>query len=194
MGVRIEFGTYLKSIREEQLISQDKLAEKSGLLRYQIIAIEKGKSNYTIDNLFKYLHGLNVSHLGLEVLAFTEQFEFKLTGSTMHIDEIRELLAEKITYHTAWDQKLDDTEPGHYGINSSEVEISSEDIFVNIPQRRFEFKNAQFNFEVNLMSSKDGITHQDLRIASGEGSFEFVNNREISIEELLIEVDLDLMA
>ncbi|MEO1254404.1 MAG: helix-turn-helix transcriptional regulator, partial [Bacteroidota bacterium] len=149
MGIRFEFGAYLKSIRDQHLISQDTLAENSGLLRHQIIAIEKGKSNYTIDNLFKYLHGLNVSSINLE--AFNEIFEFELTGSDMTLETIREKVTEKVIFNEAWVYKLDDSSPGHYGINDHEIELSSDDVFVNIPQRSFQFKNANFHFDLNLM-------------------------------------------
>lgn len=194
MSIRVEFGDFLKHLRENQMLSQDNLAEHSGLLRYQIIAIEKGKSNYTVDNLFKYLHGLQVDSIDLN--ANEENFEFELTGSSMTLDKIREKIAEQLQFHPDWLTKLEDTEPGHYGINESDVEIGMDDIFVNIPQRTFEFKNARFYFDLNLVSSKDGIVHKDTKEANGRGTFTFSgkNNDEIQIEDIEIEMDLDLMA
>ncbi len=174
------------------MVSQDVLAEHSGLLRHQIIAIEKGKSNYTVDNLFKYLHGLQVDSIDLK--ANEEDFEFELKGSSMTLDTIREKVAEQLHYHEEWLNKLDDTEPGHYGVKDHEVEVSADDIFVNIPQRSFEFKNAQFSFTLNLMDTSDGIPHKGLEVANGSGTFSFSgeNNDEIQIEDLELEVDLDL--
>lgn len=174
------------------MISQDLLAENSGLLRHQIIAIEKGKSNYTIDNLFKYMHGLKVSSINLEAL--NEIFEFELTGSSMTLEKIREKIAEDLQFHPAWEEELNNSEPGHYGIIDSEVELNSGDVFVNIPQRSFTFKNAQFHFTLNLMSTSDGIKHSSFKVADGRGTFLFVEGDDIEIEDLIIEVDLDLMA
>lgn len=192
MSIRFEFGTFLKQIRDQHLISQDILAENSGLLRHQIIAIEKGKSNYTIDNLFKYLHGLNVSSINLEAL--NELFNFEILGSTMTLETIREKVTEKVTCNEAWLDKLDDTSPGHYGVNDHEIELHTDDVFVNIPQRSFEFKNANFHFNLNLMSSRDGQTHKGMKVANGHGTFLFSekDKNQIEIEELKIEVDLDL--
>lgn len=192
MSIRVEFGSLLKKIRENQLVSQDVLAEHSGLLRHQIIAIEKGKSNYTVDNLFKYLHGLQVDSIDLK--ANEEEFEFELTGSSMTLETIREKVAEQLQYHSAWEDKLSDTEPGHCGINDSEVELSSDDVFVNIPQRSFEFKNAQFHFNVELLDSKDGVSHKNFKVADGNGTFRFIDDNKIKIEDIEIDVDLDLMA
>ncbi|WP_339608888.1 helix-turn-helix transcriptional regulator [uncultured Roseivirga sp.] len=194
MSIRVEFGNFLKRFRENQMLSQDILAENSGLLRYQIIAIEKGKSNYTVDNLFKYLHGLQVDSIDLRTNE--EDFEFELTGNSMTLDKIREKIAEKLPFDPAWLSKLDDAEPGPYGVNDSDVKLSMNDIFVNIPQRTFEFKNARFYFDLNLISSKDGIAHKDTKEANGSGTFTFSgkNNDEIQIRIIKIDVDLDLMA
>jgi transcriptional regulator with XRE-family HTH domain len=193
MGMRFEFGGFLKQIRESQLISQDMLAENSGLLRHQIIAIEKGKSNYTIDNLFRYLHGLKVSSINLE--AQGEIFDFDIDGYDMTLETIREKVTEKVIFDETWLYKLDDSSPGHYGVNDHEVELSSEDVFVNIPQRSFQFKNANFHFDLNLMSSKDGNPHKGMKVADGNGTFRFSQDgKNIELEILNIDVDLDLFS
>ncbi|MDW3191266.1 MAG: hypothetical protein R8G66_02845 [Cytophagales bacterium] len=112
----------------------------------------------------------------------------------MTLETIREKVAEQLQYHSSWLDKLNETEPGNYGVNDSEVELSSDDVFVNIPQRTFEFKNAQFNFDVELVSSKDGYSHKSSKVANGRGTFVFIEQNGIKIEDVEIDVDLDLMA
>lgn len=65
---------------------------------------------------------------------------------------IRRKLAEKIYNSSAWLDKLDDTQPGHYGLQDWSVDLSEDDLTVNIGKRTFYFKDAQFCFDVMLMS------------------------------------------
>ena len=193
MRIRSQFGVFLKSMREQKLISQDALAEKSGLLRHQIIAIEKGKSNYTIDNFFKYLHGLGVSSISLDTL---NELVFEIPGTNMTLETIREKVAEKVKFSDKWLYRLDDSSPAPYGVNDHEVELSSDDVFVNIPERSFEFSNANLHYNLNLSSTNDGFPHKGMRVASGNGTFRFseADKDQIELEDLEIDVDLDLMA
>ncbi|MEM7299321.1 MAG: helix-turn-helix transcriptional regulator [Bacteroidota bacterium] len=56
---RSEVGKQLKELRDKADLSQDRLAERSTLSRAQIISIEKGKGNPTLESLLKYLNGVN---------------------------------------------------------------------------------------------------------------------------------------
>ena len=64
---RESIGQQLKSFREKRNLSQNALSFKCGLKRNQIIAIEKGQTNYTIGNFLKYLQGLGVNELVAKV-------------------------------------------------------------------------------------------------------------------------------
>lgn len=115
----------------------------------------------------------------------------------MDIETIRELLSISISENEEWANVLNDTEPGHYGVIDWEVELYSKDIWVNIQERTFTFKDANFNFTVQLGSSNedDGFKMPCFRVASGEGTFEFTNsNNSIKVSNIEIKVDLDLMA
>ncbi|WP_236676366.1 hypothetical protein [Chryseolinea lacunae] len=114
----------------------------------------------------------------------------------MTLESIREKVTEKVIGNDAWLNKLDHSNPGHYGVNDHGIDLSSDDVFVNIPQRSFEFKNANFRFNLNLMSSTNGYSHKGMKVANGKGTFRFseMNGEQIEIDDLEIEVDLDLMA
>lgn len=55
---KIEFGRILRSLRNETEMSQDDVVERSGLARNQVISIEKGTGNPTMDTLLKYLNAV----------------------------------------------------------------------------------------------------------------------------------------
>jgi hypothetical protein len=113
----------------------------------------------------------------------------------MVIDEIREKIAEKIQNRNEWTQNLDNSFPGHYGIHEWEVEISLNNIYVDIPSRTFTFKDVKYSFELQLMSSNDydGIKDDFSKNAKGSGTFEFSNNgQDITIKDIEVEFDLEL--
>jgi len=113
----------------------------------------------------------------------------------MDIDIIREKVANKISEnHEEWSDVLNDANPGHYGASYWEVEVNPNDIWVDIPNRTYTFKNAQFSFTVRLgESGKDGMDMDFSKVASGKGKFDFSNDgNDIELKELEIDVDLDL--
>lgn len=56
---RRKLGELLKKQREKRNFTQDYITEKTGLTRKQIIAIEKGTTNYRMDTLFRYLKAID---------------------------------------------------------------------------------------------------------------------------------------
>lgn len=60
---RKDVGRALHELREMEKMSMDDLTEKSGLKRNQIIALEKGQTNYTIDNLIRFWNGLGIDEV-----------------------------------------------------------------------------------------------------------------------------------
>ena len=57
----IPFGIKLRNIREEANISQEELAELSGLDRTYISGVERGKRNVGLRNIFKLANALHIS-------------------------------------------------------------------------------------------------------------------------------------
>lgn len=114
----------------------------------------------------------------------------------MTIDKIREKLADKIPAQEGWVNQLDESNPGHYGVEDWDVVLSRNDIWVDIPKKTFSFKNARFDFELLLGSSnsEDGTKMSFSKVAKGQGTFEFSESDDIEVEELDLDFDLDLFA
>lgn len=60
MNLVESFGARLQSLRKEQSISQEKLAELSGLHRTYISSLERGARNPTITTLNSIAKALNI--------------------------------------------------------------------------------------------------------------------------------------
>lgn len=112
----------------------------------------------------------------------------------MTLDEIREQIASKIAIDMIWDDKTNDTEPGNYGCDDLEVELSAEDVFVNIPKLTFSFKNARFSFSARIGGSReeDSYSFPYSTIANGEGEFVFKDKDTVEIAEIKVFADLNL--
>lgn len=60
MNIVKSFGIRLQQLRREQNISQEKLAELSGLHRTYISSLERGARNPTITTLYSVANALNI--------------------------------------------------------------------------------------------------------------------------------------
>lgn len=58
---REALGNVLRALREERGLTVYKAAQESGLQIGQVQTIEKGDKNYTIDKLFDYLRGCDLT-------------------------------------------------------------------------------------------------------------------------------------
>lgn len=76
---RAKIGEIIAEIRLDKRMTQDELAERSGLSRSSLIAIEKGRANFTIDAILDIANGLGVS----VDLIFLKAF---FRGNTVKID------------------------------------------------------------------------------------------------------------
>jgi len=115
----------------------------------------------------------------------------------MEIGKIRELIADKLDSDSAeiWLGILDDTNPGHYGIQELECQITENNIWVDVPNRSFSFKNASFTFTARLggSSERNGYDQSFTFTVSGAGSFDFsVGGKDIDIKDFNINEELNL--
>ena len=60
-SILIQFGKNVSKLRKSQNLSQEKLAQKSGLHRTHIGMIERAERNITLLNIEKLANGLGVS-------------------------------------------------------------------------------------------------------------------------------------
>jgi len=112
----------------------------------------------------------------------------------MNIPEIREQITIEIANHDEWDKLLSETNPGHYGVDYWEVEVYDQDLWVDLKNKTFSFKNASLNATVVLGGSKGDMsfTENFSTTVSGKGTFEFAGSDKIQIDELSVEGDMDL--
>jgi len=112
----------------------------------------------------------------------------------MNIDEIREQLACEISTNFIWDEKTNDTNPGNYGCDDVETELSAEDIYVDIPNLNFTFKNAQYSFKARIGGSRneDSVMVPFSTTANGKGKFDFKDKDNVEITEIEVYADLEL--
>lgn len=114
----------------------------------------------------------------------------------MEIDKIREEISIKLNEYTEIVDELNDTSPGHYGVNYWEVEVIPKDIWVDIPNRTFRFKNGSFSFTLIMGASKGDDSHNQSfsKNLEGNGTWDFGGNNSIKINSLQTKFDLDLFA
>jgi hypothetical protein len=111
----------------------------------------------------------------------------------MILDAIKEKLAIEIFQSEAWEEMLEETNPGHYGILDWDVDISSDHISVDILAKKFMFKNVTISFSLQLGSSnsQDGFESSFSRISKGKGNFE-LEDENLYIKDLELDFNLDL--
>ena len=63
--------------RKRLSLSQEELANKTGLSRNGIAMMERGEYNPTIDFLFKLCHGLNME-LKIDIIPFSEIYDHEI--------------------------------------------------------------------------------------------------------------------
>ena len=116
----------------------------------------------------------------------------------MEINLMREKLTDIICSNELfdnWVNILQYTNPGNYGVEDIQINVDSKNIWVNIQERTFTFKNAEISFSARLGGSneKNGYDANFNKNLSGKGQFEFVRNSEkLRITEIEINESLDL--
>ena len=114
----------------------------------------------------------------------------------MSIDEIREQIAISLDVrcYDTWGNILDDTNPGHYGLDDVEFQIAINDIWVDIPKKAFTFKDGTLSFSARLgaSSERDGVDMSFEKVVSGSGTFEFPRAGGINVLGFKINEKIDL--
>ncbi len=115
----------------------------------------------------------------------------------MTIDEIRERIAISLDMKcdAHWFSVLDDTSPGHYGVEDLEFQLATKDIWVDIPKKTFTFKDGTLSFSARLGSSReeDGVDMKFRKAVSGSGTFDFEGARDVEVLEFKINEKIDLL-
>lgn len=96
--LQIIFGNRIKELRLAKLMSQDDLAEKSGIDRTQISKIEKGKVNATLETIEKLSTALDVSIkdlMNIDILIPARPFVKWAGGKTQIINRLKELMPQQ---------------------------------------------------------------------------------------------------
>ena len=95
---RGKIGEIIAEIRLDKRMTQDELAERSGLSRSSLIAIEKGRANFTIDAILDIANGLGVSVELIFLKAFFSGKTVKISARTSEkmVKELMVLLMKHI--------------------------------------------------------------------------------------------------
>lgn len=116
----------------------------------------------------------------------------------MTIDEIREQIATAMNKRCdeIWFRVLDNTTPGHYGVEDIGFLIDMKDVWVDVPAKMFTFRKGTLSFSARLGSSReeDGMDGTFKKLVSGSGKFEFVQGDAITVRDFQINETLDLFA
>ncbi|MBM7703902.1 helix-turn-helix domain-containing protein [Metabacillus iocasae] len=59
--IKLRFGNRLKQLRKDKKLSQDQLAQKSGLTRSYISDVERGSRNISLENIYTLSIALDVT-------------------------------------------------------------------------------------------------------------------------------------
>lgn len=60
-SARVAFGQHVRDLRAQRGLSQEELAERSGLHRTYISSLERGQRNVSLDNIHRLAIALGVS-------------------------------------------------------------------------------------------------------------------------------------
>ena len=113
----------------------------------------------------------------------------------MNLQEIRDQLIHELIYDLSnWDEVINNTNPGNYGIEDWDIAVPEQGFFVDIPSKTFSFKNVDFSAKLILGASKgDSSFIKNYReTANGKGTFEFTDKKKVSITDTEINIDLDV--
>jgi len=96
----------------------------------------------------------------------------------MDINDIRTSISNKlysVETHELWDDILQETSPANYGFEVDVVSVDKQDVWVDVPNRTFTFKNLDLSFSVRLGASndRDGYDEDFQFKLSGSGTFSF---------------------
>jgi hypothetical protein len=118
----------------------------------------------------------------------------------MNIDQIREQIAISLSSlnihtHEKWLGILDDTTPGHYGVEVLKFELAKTDIWVDIPKKIFTFKNGTLSFSARLGSSReeDAVDMPFDKVVSGSGTLDFGSAEGVKVLDFKINEKIDLL-
>jgi len=116
----------------------------------------------------------------------------------MDINDIRVSISDSLSSvqtHELWGDILQETNPANYGFEVDYVSVEKKDIWVDVPNRTFTFKDIELQFSARLGASnlRDGYDEDFQFKLSGLGTFSFKKgSRDIEIERIDISENEDL--
>ena len=115
----------------------------------------------------------------------------------MNLDQIKEQIITALDAYCdeQWFSVLDHTTPGHYGVEDINFRIAPKDLCVEVPARRFYFRNGTLSLSARLGASReeDAIDINHSQVVSGLGTFDFDASEDIAVGDLEINEEIDLL-
>ncbi|EIP98807.1 response regulator with CheY-like receiver, AAA-type ATPase, and DNA-binding domains [Opitutaceae bacterium TAV1] len=112
------------------------------------------------------------------------------------IEQLKEGVVKALNYHDLehLHEALNDTDPGHYGVDDVEFSVALEDLDLDRALRRFSFRGAQLSFTARLGSSReeDSIDLPSIKEVSGSGAYELGPKGSVSVTAFKITASLNL--
>ncbi len=113
----------------------------------------------------------------------------------MKLQDIREQLIQQLENDiNNWNDVLNDTNPGIYGVEEWDILVPEEGFYVDIPNKTFSFKNVDFSADLVLGASKgeSSFVQKYNKPAKGTGSFDFASKDEVQIISIQVDIDPDI--
>lgn len=113
----------------------------------------------------------------------------------MKLEEIRnQILSQLQNDLSCWDDVINNTNPGNYGVEDWDISVSANNFYVDVPNKTFNFKDINFTAKVLLGASHgDSSIEQDFSTRLyGKGTFDFTSNKEVRIENIEISPNVNL--
>ncbi|GJQ04372.1 MULTISPECIES: hypothetical protein [Capnocytophaga] len=110
----------------------------------------------------------------------------------MHLDEIREKIANKLQENfDTWNDVLNNTSPGNYGCNEWNVEVSYEDVYVDIPKKQFKAEGV-LNADLVMGASRGDTSFEQSYNKPFKAKGEFIfseDGKDVEVKNVEVSID-----
>lgn len=111
----------------------------------------------------------------------------------MEIERMREIILDKLGVYP-WEMDVEiETSPANYGLEDIHIDVTTKNIWVEVPKRTFTFKGELSFFARLGASGKSGYSENFRKEVTGSGRFDFVkNSTDLIISNVQINEELEL--